>query len=200
MSANVLLLALGVLIGGFGEPAVAETASSLEATKTERPARTASSTALDTIYVWRMEPLIVIGKRIRGNYAGTIPKDEEGSILLASAAGVRTVGADTTEPSQDGVIEGGLIADNTFSVTGRRFAEAFLDQWTEPEDVGRFTLEIQETPAPQFGSRVVVEIEGTTILESILRPARGEIEPAAQQAARRAMYYLREYYEPREVY
>jgi hypothetical protein len=99
-----------------------------------------------------------------------------------------------------GISVAGLIIDRTHSVIGRDFQDAFNDHWTEPEDVSSFTIRIDEQPLPQFGSKIQVSVEGTTLFQAQLRPEYQRIRKAARQAAARTRYYLQEFYEPREVY
>lgn len=112
------------------------------------------------------------------------------------------VQADTTTPpgTGQGVTVQGLVLDETHSVVGRTFYDAFYDRWKAPDESSGFTITIQEQPLPQFGSRLTVRVEGTIILRSQFRPGSRKLETAAQRAVRRARYYLQTYYEPRRVY
>ncbi len=112
----------------------------------------------------------------------------------ASPSGTASTGV------KKGISVAGLIIDRTHSVIGRDFQDAFNDHWTEPEDVSSFTIRIDEQPLPQFGSKIQVSVEGTTLFQAQLRPEYQRIRKAARQAAARTRYYLQEFYEPREVY
>ncbi|WP_263792038.1 curli production assembly/transport protein CsgE [Salinibacter sp.] len=122
----------------------------------------------------------------------------------ARSAGARSAGARSAGARSAGVKKGisvaGLIIDRTHSVIGRDFQDAFNDHWTEPEGVSSFTIRIDEQPLPQFGSKIQVSVEGTTLFQAQLRPDYQRIRKAARQAAARTRYYLQEFYEPREVY
>lgn len=83
---------------------------------------------------------------------------------------------------------------------GRDFKDAFHNHWSKPEDASSFTILIAERPLPQFGSQIRVSVGETAVYQGQLRPGYRQIEKAAQRAAARARYYLREFYEPREVY
>jgi len=87
-------------------------------------------------------------------------------------------------------------------VIGARFARAFTDKWSEPEELEDFayTITLGENPAPRRGTQVFVEVEGTMHIQTYLLPNRQQIRQAAQQAVQRATLYLKKYYEPREVY
>jgi hypothetical protein len=104
---------------------------------------------------------------------------------------------DTTD---DGVGIGGFVLNETFSVVGRNFYDAFYGAWTEPDDASLYTVYVREEPTPQFGARVIVEVGDTKIFQTFLRPNARRTEEAGQKAAQRARFYVREYYEPREVY
>ncbi|WP_263831165.1 curli production assembly/transport protein CsgE [Salinibacter sp.] len=117
----------------------------------------------------------------------------------AKSAGTKSAGATSTGVKK-GISVAGLIIDRTHSVIGRDFQDAFNDHWTEPEDVSSFTIRIDEQPLPQFGSKIQVSVEGTTLFQAQLRPEYQRIRKAARQAAARTRYYLQEFYEPREVY
>ncbi|MCS4040883.1 curli production assembly/transport protein CsgE [Salinibacter ruber] len=112
----------------------------------------------------------------------------------AASAGTKSAGV------KKGISVAGLIIDRTHSVIGRDFQDAFNDHWTEPEGVSSFTIRIDEQPLPQFGSKIQVSVEGTTLFQAQLRPEYQRIRKAARQAAARTRYYLQEFYEPREVY
>jgi hypothetical protein len=122
----------------------------------------------------------------------------------AASAGAKSAGTKPAGTKSAGVKKGisvaGLIIDRTHSVIGRDFQDAFNDHWTEPEDVSSFTIRIDEQPLPQFGSKIQVSVEGTTLFQAQLRPEYQRIRKAARQAAARTRYYLQEFYEPREVY
>ncbi|WP_240333602.1 curli production assembly/transport protein CsgE [Salinibacter ruber] len=117
----------------------------------------------------------------------------------AASAGAKSAGATPTGVKK-GISVAGLIIDRTHSVIGRDFQDAFNDHWTEPEGVSSFTIRIDEQPLPQFGSKIQVSVEGTTLFQAQLRPEYQRIRKAARQAAARTRYYLQEFYEPREVY
>jgi hypothetical protein len=108
-----------------------------------------------------------------------------------------SVEADTTD---DGVGIGGFVLNETFSVVGRNFYDAFYGAWTEPDDASLYTVYVREEPTPQFGARVIVEVGDTKIFQTFLRPNARRTTKAARQAAQRTELYVREYHEPRDVY
>jgi hypothetical protein len=170
----------------------------------ERPTPAVDGTATDTTYVARLDTLTVIGQDDVTNTATLAGAGRAGGGASApSTAGrTRTAAADSGDVAPDGVMIGGLIVNETFSVIGARFARAFNDTWAEPEgvqDLG-YTLTLGENPAPRRGAQVFVEVEGTTLFQGYLRPNRRQIQQAARRAVRRATLYLQKYYEPREVY
>jgi hypothetical protein len=127
-----------------------------------------------------------------------------GTPIGSASAGAKSAGAKSAGATSAGIKKGisvaGLIIDRTHSVVGRDFQDAFNDHWTEPEGVSSFTIRIDEQPLPQFGSKIRVSVEGTTLFQAQLRPEYQRIQKAARQAAARTRYYLQEFHEPREVY
>lgn len=124
----------------------------------------------------------------------------EGVLLIAEQT--RRPAADSGDATSDGVGIGGFVSNETFSVIGSRFAQAFNDKWSEPKgvrDLG-YTITLGENPAPRLGAQVFVKVEGTMLSQAYLRPNRRQIQQAAQQAVQRATLYLQKYYQPREVY
>lgn len=95
---------------------------------------------------------------------------------------------------------GGFVLDETFSVVGSKFYDAFYDAWTEPEGASLYTVRVREEPTPQFGARLIVEVGGTKVFQTFLRPNARRTKEAVQQATQRTELYVREYYEPRDVY
>lgn len=162
-------------------------------------------TAPDTTYLARFDTLTVVGRRsVQKNTATrtSAGRASDGSSSTENAGGTHNRAGDVDDTTLAGVAIGGLISNETFSVVGARFARAFNDKWTEPEDAEdmRYTMTLGENPAPRRGAQVLVEVEGTTLFEGYLRPNRRQIQQAAQRAVRRATLYLQKYYEAREVY
>jgi hypothetical protein len=168
--------------------------------------------APDTVFMARMPPLEVVAERIVTEPSSTM--------LVASAASLqedrtaaRTRSSDTQpqgRASQSGdpsggaaarsVGIGGFVMNETFSVVGNDFYTAFYSAWSEPEEAGLYTVAVQEEPSPQFGARLTVHVDDTTIFRTFLRPNNRKIRKAAQTAAERARVYITKYYEPRHVY
>ena len=111
----------------------------------------------------------------------------------------RATRADTILPN--GIALGGLILNETFSVVGNDFFQAFEEYWVEPEGISfSYTVSVGEEPAPRFGSRVVVEVGSTVLFRAFLRPNSRQTKTAARRAARRVRLYVQKVYEPREQY
>lgn len=130
-----------------------------------------------------------------------------GLLLVLAVAGraaqARTAAAwppappDTTAPELG---LGGFVLDETFSVVGGAFYSAFYNAWTEPDEAALYTVRVREEPTHQFGAHVRVDVDDTTIFQTFLRPNARRTAQAARQAARRTRFYVKEVYEPREVY
>ncbi len=203
---NIRILSIALVVLAFGAtPAVTSAADGPGAVRgNSNQAPVADGADSDTTYVARMDPLIVTGYRIDQTYTGTLASagGETPTLATAAAGGQKRPAADSEDVAPDGVGIGGLTVDETFSVIGARFSQAFNDKWTEPEgvqDLG-YTITLGENPAPRLGAQVFVDVEGTTLFRAYLRPNRRQIQQAAQQAVQRATLYLQKYYEPREVY
>lgn len=204
MGARILLLSLVLLLFGGMYPGtkMSSGAGGLRGDTVQPPS--SSSAAPDTTYMARMGPLIVTGHQIDQTYKGTLASAGRagGGGLATAATGATSPSADSEDVAPDGVIIGGLIVNETFSVIGARFAQAFNDKWAEPEGVKNigYTITLGENPAPRRGAQVFVDVEGTTLFQAYLRPNRRQVQGAAQRAVQRATLYLQKYYEPREVY
>ena len=200
----VVALLLGAPAGSLGATDGAVDGRDLRDTA-EHPTPAVDGTVTDTTYVARLDTLTVVGRQSRRARSGTLASAGRaggGGSATATTGETRSPAADSGDAAPDGVMIGGLIVNETFSVIGARFARAFNDKWTEPEgvkDLG-YTMTLGENPAPRRGAQVFVEVEGTTLFQGYLRPNRRQIRQAARRAVRRATVYLQKYYEPREVY
>jgi hypothetical protein len=61
-------------------------------------------------------------------------------------------------------------------------------------------VRIREQYTPSLGSVISVEVNGVAIYQGYLQPNFDEVEQAARQARSRTVRYLRQRYQPREVY
>ncbi len=168
--------------------------------------------ASDTVFVARMPAIEIVAERgASGPSAETRVASAASSQKTGTAARTRPTearqrgGASQPDGSPDrasarGVGVGGFVMNETFSVVGDDFYTAFYGAWSEPEEVGLYTVAVQEEPSPQFGARLAVHVDDTTIFRTFLRPNNRKIQDAAQRAAQRAHIYLKKYHEPREVY
>jgi len=203
LNMRALSVVLAFLLLGAGRPGPAA-ADDFGALSPSRPS-VLEGVPPDTIYVMRMDTLVVIGYRRDGSSAAPSPNAEatdRSPFVAAAAKGSEPPASNTRETTPNGVSIGGLTVNETFSVIGARFARAFTDRWTEPEDVQDlgYTITLGENPAPRRGAEVFVEVEGTTLFQTYLLPNRRQIQQATQKAVRRVTLYLQKYYEPREVY
>ena len=174
----------------------------------------------DTLFIARMKPLEIIAHAISQAEpsSGTSPAEGPAGASPTTTgtqapteeqrtppdAGMRVGGASNSGESMpvQGVGTGGLLVNETFTVTGSQFYRAFYEAWSVPEAAAtyNFTITVAEAPAPRLGTQLTVVLEGTTLFQSRLRPNTEGIKQMARQAAQRASLYLRRYYEPRTVY
>ena len=110
---------------------------------------------------------------------------------------VRARGKDA---SDEGVSVGGLLVDETRTTIGRDFYSLFYTRWETPDGVKNVTVRVQEQPLPNLGTRVLIEVQGTTVYRATLQPDVSVIRRAARAALARTMRYLKERYEPRDSY
>ena len=135
-----------------------------------------------------------------GESQAAVGGEDHGSAVEARMQEVQRPSPALADTSDEGLGIGGFVLNETFSVVGSNFYDAFYDAWTEPDDASLYTVYVREEPTPQFGARVVVEVGDTKIFQTFLRPNARRTKKAGRQAAQRAQFYVREYYEPREVY
>lgn len=150
-----------------------------------------SSTPPDTVYVARYNPVEV-------TYVSQL------DTLFVTASTERTnqkiAEATSARKRSSEVTIGGFVMNETRSVIGRDFYDAFYDHWDAPKEATNFMVRVDEQPVPRFGTRVIVRVEDTEVFQSHLKPRARKIEKAARQAASQADLYLRKYHRPRKVY
>lgn len=150
-----------------------------------------TSPLVDTVYVARFRPISV-------TYVSRL----DSLVITASSSGPnrRQAATTSTEESATEVSFGGFVMNETRSVIGDDFYDAFYSQWEAPDEASHFTVRIEEQPVPRFGTRVIVRVEETEVFQSYLKPRTREIEQAAREAVSRAGLYLQKYHRPRSVY
>ena len=89
----------------------------------------------------------------------------------------------------------GLIIEQTMTKIGYEFYEYFFLFWEAPQVAGiqDYNISINERASALWGSWVWIEVNGTTIWNSILRPRSEEVEEAAHEAIAATKEYLVNY-------
>lgn len=193
----VIVLALGAVLGGRAQAAAS---SGGMMGPQARGADDDPTVDPDTVYVARLEPIEIIGQRLRQQEGTGRRGVTEAVASKGGASGPRARSKRRRTSSDQGVAIGGFVMNETFSVVGNDFYTAFYSAWSEPADATLYTVYVREEPSPQFGARLSVEVGDRTLFRTFLRPNNRKIQKAAQRAARRAHIYVKRYHEPREVY
>lgn len=77
----------------------------------------------------------------------------------------------------------GLIVDNTRTIIGKRFYEAFALHWLDQRVGDIDNLSVGERPTARSGSRVWVEYDRQILFQVFLSPVLANIEQQARTAA-----------------
>jgi len=75
----------------------------------------------------------------------------------------------------------GLVVDETRTVVGRNFYEAFTAQWTNLSSTTQ-NIVISELADPRFGSIISVQIGEKVVFRRLLPPRLGDLEEAVNMA------------------
>ncbi|HHP7238502.1 CsgE family curli-type amyloid fiber assembly protein [Longibacter sp.] len=126
--------------------------------------------------------------------------DRWGGTIGAQVRWRREVAFNTRDATDEGVSIGGLVIDETRTTIGRDFYSVFYSGWNAPEGAKNVTVRVREQPRPNLGTRLLVEVEGTTVFRATLQPDMQMIRRAARGALGRTMRYLKQRYEPRNTY
>ena len=76
----------------------------------------------------------------------------------------------------------GLVVDQTITVIGRSFYQAFSDAWRDVKDSNDVNVTVNERPSARTGSLVTIEVDRKVVFRRFLPPARANIVSAANQA------------------
>jgi len=88
----------------------------------------------------------------------------------------------SSEESEDSFLGiSGLIVDETRTVVGRNFYEAFTAQWTNLSSTTQ-NIVISELADPRFGSIISVQIGEKIVFRRLLPPRLGDLEEAVSMA------------------
>lgn len=87
-------------------------------------------------------------------------------------------------PLEDEGIKG-VIVDNTITVIGRRFYDAFSMAWLDYQVGGDVNFSIHELPTANSGSRIWVEYNREKLYQVFLSPVMSNIQKSAREAAKK---------------
>ena len=82
-------------------------------------------------------------------------------------------------------IYGGVVANQTISLTGQEFYRAFVALWRDKENTDRYSVSIHERPSARWGSLVWVEYAQRKVFQAFISPARSNLSALSEQAVER---------------
>ena len=101
-------------------------------------------------------------------------------------------GMDIDESGIESEVISGIIVDDTVTIIGRRFYEAFSLAWPDYKAGSRENLSIHEQPTARSGSRIWIEHNRVKLFEAFLSPAVAKIEATVRIAAQQVAEKLEE--------
>jgi curli production assembly/transport component CsgE len=108
-------------------------------------------------------------------------------VLLSAKPGI---GQAAEDRRYEGLHLGGLLMDQTQTPMGRHFFQEFSSYWQAPETVKDFNISVVERFNPQWGSLVLVEVDGKPVLQSFLSRRDVDVEQVAKEAVSKVYQYL----------
>ncbi len=88
---------------------------------------------------------------------------------------------------------GGLVIDHTQSKWGRDFVDLFNKSFDPPDKLSNYTVVIEEKPLPQFGTVILMKVNGNYVYQRFIQPRYETIKVNARQATAIALQYLANY-------
>jgi curli production assembly/transport component CsgE len=88
---------------------------------------------------------------------------------------------------------GGLVIDHTQSKWGRDFVDLFNKSFNPPEKFNDYTIVIEEKPLPQFGTLILMKVNGNYVYQRFIQPRYQTIKLNAEQASGIALQYIVNY-------
>jgi Curli assembly protein CsgE len=88
---------------------------------------------------------------------------------------------------------GGLVIDHTQSKWGRDFVDLFNKSFNPPDKLSDYTIVIEEKPLPQFGTLILMKVNGNYIFQRFIQPRYQTIKINAEEAGGIALQYLANY-------
>ncbi len=102
--------------------------------------------------------------------------------------------ASVSKPSESESLGiGDLIIDHTQSKWGKDFVDLFNKNWNPPENIGDYTIIIEEKPLPRFGTVILIKVNGNYIFQKFIQPRYETIKMNAEQGTQYAFSYLVNY-------
>ena len=95
--------------------------------------------------------------------------------------------------SDESLAIGGLVIDHTQSKWGRDFVDLFNKSFGPPQQINDYTVVIEEKPLPQFGTLILMKVNGNYIFQRFIQPRYHTIKVNAEQAAGITLQYLANY-------
>jgi curli production assembly/transport component CsgE len=95
--------------------------------------------------------------------------------------------------SDESLAIGGLVIDHTQSKWGRDFVDLFNKSFDPPQQINDYTIVIEEKPLPQFGTLILMKVNGNYIFQRFIQPRYHTIKVNAEQATGIALQYLANY-------
>lgn len=88
---------------------------------------------------------------------------------------------------------GSLVIDHTQSKWGRDFVDLFNKSFDPPDKLSNYTVVIEEKPLPQFGTVILMKVNGNYVYQRFIQPRYETIKVNARQATAIALQYLANY-------
>ncbi len=95
--------------------------------------------------------------------------------------------------SDESLAIGGLVIDHTQSKWGRDFVDLFNKSFDPPQQINDYTIVIEEKPLPQFGTLILMKVNGNYVFQRFIQPRYHTIKVNAEQATGIALQYLANY-------
>lgn len=77
---------------------------------------------------------------------------------------------------------GGLVMDETITVTGHDFYQYFVALWRDKPMNERFAVTVRERPSARWGNQVSIEYAQRRVFEAVLPPSSSNIKAVSERA------------------
>lgn len=109
-------------------------------------------------------------------------QNDSGAIQKKDAAGYSTVQSPAARPSAQETLDG-IITNQTITVAGQDFYQAFSAFWHDKPLNDTFAIAIRERPSARRGNRIRIEYADRTVFETVLPPSRSSVQALSESAA-----------------